>query len=273
MKVLDFGLAKIFAPREADSQAQLANSPTITAPMMTSAGMVLGTAAYMSPEQARGRAVDKRADIWAFGCVLYEMLAGRPAFGGDNSTDILLAVVQQEPDWSLLPDSSAAIASVIRRCLEKNPRERLRDIGDARLELRSDRAAKGPRPGATPRTSRPVGVAAAAFVVGAVTAGLLLYAWLARRSSSAEGADQPVRVTVSPPPGVELSTASRGSSLALSRDGRRIVFVGQQDGGAPRLYLRELGRFEAVAIEDTGGPPTRSSLRTAHRSGSSPVDD
>ena len=257
VKVLDFGLAKIFTAREADSQAQLANSPTLTAPMMTSAGVVLGTAAYMSPEQARGRAVDKRADIWAFGCLLYEMLAGRPAFGGDTTTDILAAVVQQEPDWSRLPPGSpAAIASVIRRCLEKNPRERLRDIGDARLELRSEAAAKDRRPGAAPRSVRPVGVATAAFVVGAVTAGLLLYAWLARRSSSTEAADQPVRVTVSPPPGVKLSTASRGSSVALSPDGRRLVFVGQQEGGAPRLYLREFGRFEAVAIAETDGATT-----------------
>ena len=253
VKVLDFGLAKIFAAREGDSQAQLANSPTITAAMMTSAGVVLGTAAYMSPEQARGRAVDKRADIWAFGCLLYEMLAGRPPFAGDNTTDILAAVVQQEPDWSRLPHRSAAITSLIRRCLEKNPRDRLRDIGDARLELRSDAAAKDPRPAAAPGNVRPVGVAAAAFVVGAVTAGLLLYAWFASRPSSIEAADPPVRVTVSPPPGVKLSTASRGSSVALSPDGRRLVFVGQLEGGAPRLYLRELGRFEAVALEGTEG--------------------
>ena len=101
-----------------------------------------------------------------------------------------------------------------------------------------------------------MGVATAAFVVGAVIAGLLLYAWLARRSSSTEVADQPVRVTVSPPPGVKLSTASRGSSVALSPDGRRLVFVGQQEGGAPRLYLRELGRFEAGAIAETDGATT-----------------
>ena len=254
VKVLDFGLAKVFAGLEADSQAQLANSPTITGPMLTSAGVVLGTAAYMSPEQARGRAVDKRADIWAYGCVLYEMLAGRRAFGGDNVTDILAAVVQREPDWSLLPpDGAAAIKSVIRRCLQKNPRERLRDIGDARLELRSEAAALDPGPAATLRGVRPVGLAAAAFVAGVVAAGLVFSVWLASRSSSTAGANRPVRVTVSPPPGVTLSTASRGSSVAISPDGRRLVFSGQEKAGPPRLYLRDLGRFEAVVIAETDG--------------------
>jgi eukaryotic-like serine/threonine-protein kinase len=256
VKVLDFGLAKVFGPG-VDSQAQLGNSPTITAPMMTSAGVVLGTAAYMSPEQARGRAVDKRGDIWAFGCVLYEMLAGRPAFDGDNVTDILAAVVQREPDWSLLPpDAPAAMTSVIRRCLEKNPRERLRDIGDARLELRSDGAVIDPGSRPAPRSVRPVGVAAVAFVAGLVAAGLLFYAWVASRSSASAGANRPMRVTLSPPSGVTLSTASRGSSVALSPDGRRLVFVGQEGGGPPRLYLRELDRFEAVAIAETDGAAT-----------------
>ena len=253
VKVLDFGLAKVFGGSE-DSQAQLANSPTVTGPMRTGAGVILGTAAYMSPEQARGRVVDKRADIWAYGCVLYEMFAGRPAFAGDNATDILAAVVQQEPDWSLLsPDGPPAIKSVIRRCLQKNPKERLRDVGDARLELRSEAAVIDPGTGPPPRSARPVALLAATFVAGVVTAGLLFSAWLARRSSSTQETNRPVRVTVSPPPGVMLSTASRGSSVALSPDGRRLVFVGRREGGPPRLYLRELGRFEAVAIEQTDG--------------------
>ena len=258
VKVLDFGLAKVFGGLETDSQAQLANSPTITAPMMTSAGVILGTAAYMSPEQARGRAVDKRADIWAFGCVLYEMLAGRPAFGGDNSTDILAAVVHQDPEWSLLPaDGTAAVTSVIRRCLQKNPRERLRDIGDARLELRSE-ATIDQGGSAAPSRVRRVGAIAAAFVAGIVAAGLLFYAWLGSRlpATETDAANRPVRLTVSPPAGVTLSTASRGSSVAVSPDGRRLVFVGQEQGRPPRLYLREVGSFEAVAIEQTDGAAT-----------------
>ena len=253
VKILDFGLAKVFGGPE-DNLAQLANSPTVTSPMMTGAGVVLGTAAYMSPEQARGRVVDKRADIWAYGCVLYEMLAGRPAFGGDNATDVLAAVVQQEPDWSLLPpDSPAALKSVIRRCLQKNPRERLRDIGDARLELNSEAAVIDPGSGITRRMVPSVSVTAAAFVAGVVAAALLFYAWLGSRSSSTEPTRRPVRVTVTPPPGVTLSTVSRGSSVAISPDGGRLVFVGRHEGGPPRLYLRELGRFEAVALEQTDG--------------------
>ena len=254
VKILDFGLAKVFGGLEADRRSPLSDSPTITGPMMTGAGVVLGTAAYMSPEQARGRVVDKRADIWAFGCVLYELLAGRPAFHGDNTTDILAAVVQQEPDWSMLPpDSPVAMKSVIRRCLQKNPRERLRDIGDARLELRSESPVIDLGPAAASKSPRPLGMAAAAFVAGVVAAALLFYAWLGSRSLSTEGGNRPVRATVSPPPGVTLSTASRGSSVAISPDGRRLVFVGRHQGGPPRLYLRELGRFEAVALGQTDG--------------------
>ena len=118
VKVLDFGLAKILTSGEDTGQVELANSPTLTSPMMTTAGIVLGTAAYMSPEQARGRPVDKRADIWAFGCVLYEMLAGRPAFAGDNTTDVLAAVVHHEPDWTRLPANvPVSGTALIRRCL------------------------------------------------------------------------------------------------------------------------------------------------------------
>ena len=121
LKILDFGLAKIFAGSDESHRTDLANSPTLTAPMMTTAGVVLGTAAYMSPEQARGRPVDKRADIWAFGCVLYEMLTGHPAFDGETSTDILAAIVQREPDWTRLPAAlPRSITALLRRCLQKN---------------------------------------------------------------------------------------------------------------------------------------------------------
>ena len=136
VKVLDFGLAKALRAGGRQRRSTLANSPTILAAGKTEPGIILGTAAYMSPEQARGRAVDKRADIWAFGCVLYEMLTGVQPFAGESTTDILAEVVQREPDWSLLPaDVPPAIRALLRRALQKNPRDRLRDIGDARLEL------------------------------------------------------------------------------------------------------------------------------------------
>jgi eukaryotic-like serine/threonine-protein kinase len=142
VKVLDFGLAKALDPpsgtRSGDRHDGLiTNSPTITSPaMMTSVGTILGTAAYMSPEQARGRSVDKRTDIWAFGCVLFEMLTARRAFPGDDVTDTIAAIVKSEPDWSALPpETPSSMRRALERCLQKDVGRRLRDIGDARIEL------------------------------------------------------------------------------------------------------------------------------------------
>ena len=134
VKVLDFGLAKAMDPAGA-SAANVANSPTLTA-HATALGMIIGTAAYMAPEQAKGKAVDKRADIWAFGVVFYEMLAGRSAFAGETVTDIIAAVVTREPEWTALPAGTpASIRRLLARCLEKDPKRRLRDIGDVRFEI------------------------------------------------------------------------------------------------------------------------------------------
>jgi serine/threonine protein kinase len=134
VKVLDFGLAKAFDASPGATDAS--QSPTITSPAMTEMGVILGTAAYMSPEQARGKAVDKRADIWAFGCVLYEMLTGQRAFAGDDVTETLARVLMKEPEWHALPPSTPpAIRKLIRRCLAKDRRERLPDAADARLEI------------------------------------------------------------------------------------------------------------------------------------------
>jgi serine/threonine protein kinase/Tol biopolymer transport system component len=134
VKVLDFGLAKVFEPVKA--APMVSQTPTLTAAPKTRAGVVLGTPGYMSPEQARGKPVDKRTDIWAFGCVLFELIAGRVAFAGDTTSDMLVAVLSQEPDWSLLPEATPGpLRRLVRRCLEKDPRHRLRDIGDARIEL------------------------------------------------------------------------------------------------------------------------------------------
>ena len=135
VKVLDFGLAKAMEPTGVASPS-VSQSPTITTPAMTQAGMILGTAAYMSPEQARGKPVDKRADIWAFGCVLYEMLTGQRAFDGEDVSDTLARVIEREPDWAKLPAAlSPALRTYIRRCLQKDPRQRVQAIGDVRLAL------------------------------------------------------------------------------------------------------------------------------------------
>jgi serine/threonine protein kinase len=133
VKVLDFGLAKALGPAEAPNSSQ---APTITTPAMTQAGMILGTAAYMSPEQARGKTVDKRADIWAFGAVLFEMLTGQRAFPGEDITDTIVSVISKEPDWSTLPSATpSGLRHVLGRCLKKDIRARLRDIGEARVQI------------------------------------------------------------------------------------------------------------------------------------------
>src|SRR5206468_2779936 len=135
VKVLDFGLAKAMEPTGAMSPS-MSMSPTITTPAMTQAGMILGTAAYMSPEQARGKVVDRRADIWAFGAVLFEMLTGRRAFGGDDVSDTLANVLKVEPPWDALPSNTPAhVRTLIRRCLQKDAQKRMPHIGVARLDI------------------------------------------------------------------------------------------------------------------------------------------
>src|SRR5262245_30470360 len=135
VKVLDFGLAKALDPAIATAGPNVSSSPTFTA-RASEIGMILGTAAYMAPEQARGKLVDRRADIWAFGAVLYEMLTGRRAFGGDDATDVIASVLIREPDWTALPDSTPPpLRRLLRRCLQKEPGRRLHHIADARLDL------------------------------------------------------------------------------------------------------------------------------------------
>jgi serine/threonine protein kinase len=151
VKVLDFGLAKV-AIGDA-SGTDLTAAPTVTLGG-TREGMIVGTAAYMSPEQARGQAVDKRTDIWAFGCVLYEMLTGRTAFPGQTMSDTIAAILEREPNWSALPPAiPASLHRLLRRCLEKDPKRRLRDIGDARIDL--DDATASPAPTTTPSKPLP----------------------------------------------------------------------------------------------------------------------
>ncbi len=135
VKVLDFGLAKAMDPIGSGATADAMNAPTLTSPAMTHAGMILGTAAYMAPEPARGRVVDRRADIWAFGVVVFEMLSGRRVFGGDDVTDTIVSVVSKEPDWNALPPIPAALRRMLERALRKDPNSRLRDIGEARVQI------------------------------------------------------------------------------------------------------------------------------------------
>ena len=144
VKILDFGLAKALEPKQ-PSDINVTQSPTITTPaMMTGVGVILGTAAYMSPEQAKGKPADKRSDIWAFGCVLYEMLAGKRAFDGEDVSDILAAILRAVPDWNALPATTPRrVRTLLMRCLQKDRRERLADIADARFEIVDARGTSG----------------------------------------------------------------------------------------------------------------------------------
>jgi serine/threonine protein kinase len=151
VKVLDFGLAKSIDPSGVLSGVDAANSPTFTSPAATGIGVILGTAAYMAPEQARGKAVDSRADIWAFGVTVYEMLTGKPLFAGASVSEVLASILRDGPNWETLPhDTPASVRTLLRRCLQKDPQLRLRHAGDARLEL-TDADLSPPPPATAPR--------------------------------------------------------------------------------------------------------------------------
>ena len=245
VKVLDFGLAKALAGDASSPDAS--NSPTLTA-QATAAGIVVGTAAYMSPEQARGKSVDKRADIWAWGCLLYEMLTGRRAFEGETVSDTLASVLRAEIDWAALPDETpASVRRVLKRCLDRDVRTRFHDIADARIEMEEkDAAAPARSASPSPSRSQPTSArwrGAALFAAGAVlAAGLIL---LARRP-----APRPEPVRRFALSGLNL-LVDRGQSLALSPDGNTLVFRGRGDDGFERLYLRALDSLELRALPGT----------------------
>jgi hypothetical protein len=225
-------------------------SPTITTPaMMTGVGMILGTAAYMSPEQARGKAVDRRSDIWAFGCVLYEMLTGTRAFEGEDVSETLAAVIKGEPDWNRLPaNTRGALRRLLRRCLQKDAKERLHDISDARLEISEAQATTDPEVGifATPvSVRRPDRVAWTLLAVATLTLVAL-----------AVPATLYVRRTVPAPVITRLDVVTPSTtdafSFALSPDGRQLVFNANGEKG-PQLWLRPLDQTTAQQLAGTEG--------------------
>jgi Tol biopolymer transport system component len=248
VKVLDFGLAKALdqrAPPAAPSDPTY--SPTITSPAMTAMGMILGTASYMSPEQARGRVVDRRADIWAFGCVLFEMLTGRRAFPGESVTDTLARVIEREPDWTSLPAATPAhVRGVLERCLRKDPARRLRDMGDVRMALDEGGAAAPAVAAVTGR--RPAWHVPAGLAV-TLLAGTAL-GWLARPAPMAGAAvTAPVQLDLLLPEGVDLFTLP-GARLAISPDGTRIAFVAG-GRGSRQVFVRALDGAQPVPVKGT----------------------
>ena len=237
-KILDFGLAKGEFVQDVKSE-----SPTVTR-QETETGVILGTPAYMSPEQARGKTLDKRTDIWSFGCCLYEAVTGKTAFLGDTVSDTIAKILEGEPDWGALPEHVPLLArSLLRRCLQKDPRRRLHDIADARIEL--DEAQSLPAAGetaASPRTVLPWVLVA----LMAVLAGLAL--WASWRTGPAEN-QRPWRASIN------LSLEGTGNIFpsALSPDGVQLVYGANIGGQGVQLYLRELGRNESTPIPGTEG--------------------
>jgi len=249
VKILDFGLAKALDAPE--TPADLSRSPTLSV-AATRAGMVLGTAAYMSPEQARGKSADKRADIWAFGLVLFEMLAGRSAFRGETVTDLLAAVVKEEPDWSALPaETPPALRRLLRRCLQKDPSRRLHDIADARLELEESLAEPPDAPArlTAPAAAQPAARRAlpwALAAVFAVTAAVLGWQIL---GEPARPAGRQMHFTIALPPQTRLADPVWPVAV-LSPDGSLLVMEVWRSG-TTQLYLRRMDQLEAAALPGT----------------------
>ncbi|HJQ99318.1 MAG TPA: protein kinase [Candidatus Polarisedimenticolaceae bacterium] len=251
-KVLDFGLGKSLegdVPQAANS----GNSPTLTT-AGTQAGVIMGTAGYMSPEQAKGRATDRRTDVWAFGCVLFEMLTGKKAFEGEDVSETLAAILRAEPDWKLLPsDLPPPLRILIERCLVKDRNGRLADMSVVRFLL-SDGASSmsGPAPLVTeaPKTKSRLPVA---LITGVAALAAVLTFGATRWIDAPRGAPRAraAHVSVPLPDGVEVG-ATHLLPIALSRDGMRLAFVGSRDG-KNQIYVRTLGEPEARALDGTEG--------------------
>ena len=290
VKVLDFGLAKALdgsRPSDGPNQRTFANAATITSPAMpfdvrsshpeqgrevTTVGQILGTAAYMAPEQAKGQPVDRRADIWAFGCVLYEMLTGRRVFPGDDVTETLASVVKTEPDWSALPAATPpAVRRLLARALQKDHRRRLADMHDARLELDEPAADVDAAPRGSSRAYVPWTIAA----VLALSLAGAAYLWPRNAATTVESSV--VRFEIPPPPGGQFPL--RPGAISLSPDGQQVAFVSGNYPG--RVHVRALADVAATPITQITGvaniaapvwsPDARSIIVTAGTAMGGPV--
>jgi serine/threonine-protein kinase len=249
VKVLDFGLAK--ALERDPSSFDISTSPTISR-MATMQGVLLGTAAYMSPEQAKAKPVDRRTDIWAFGCVLYEMLTGKQAFTGETVTDTLASIIKEEPDWKLLPSATPMrVLVLLQRCLQKDPKQRLRDIGDARISLEEVLSGEGtPSPAVGPPAKQWRWWLALGIAVVIVAAAASLVTWNLKPLP----AKPVIRTVINLPPGDQLA-AEDYPAIAISPDGTQIAYVALHSG-TRQIYLRALDSLEARPLAGTEGGNT-----------------
>jgi serine/threonine-protein kinase len=256
VKLLDFGLAKALSQEDPKSiSGTLANSPTIASPAMTAMGVILGTAAYMAPEQARGKGIDRRVDIWAFGVVFYEMLTGVRLFEGESVAETLGLIFSREPDLDRLPAGTPpGIRRIIGRCLVKDPRQRLRDAGDARLLIDDALEGRGDANSSAAALPAPVSAPAVAprrdriVEISLVIAVLALAAaaggWYARPSS----APAPMRLSIALPPGDQVTAPP-----AISPDGQLVAYVAGKTPNSAQLYIRSLNDFAPHAVANSNG--------------------
>ncbi|GMR22500.1 MAG: hypothetical protein BMS9Abin37_0855 [Acidobacteriota bacterium] len=241
-KILDFGLAKAFLPEESVS-AETSQSPTLT--KGTALGAIMGTASYMSPEQARGKAVDKRTDIWAMGVCLFEALSGNKPFDGETVTDVLAAVVKNVPSWESLPaETPSAVRRLLQRSLEKKARDRIHHAADARIELEhaDDTIALDDVGGGGKALATAVSIAILATIVAA---------WSLIRSP----ASAPVEITrtaIPVEPGLRFGNLTLSGSVAISANGRHLAYVGWLPGSSERLYLRATDSLQSQIVEGSG---------------------
>ncbi len=247
VKVLDFGLAKTVVEHAA-TQSHL---PTATVGA-TREGLVVGTAAYMSPEQVRGWEIDRRTDVWAFGCVLYEMLTGRPAFSGDSVADTIAAVIERDLDWGILPPSTPPVLMrLLRRCVQRDLKRRLRDMGDARLDLEEAASDSPARDRPTPTLAARGWRTTAALMAGLLTLGVLLGAAAASyRGLSPRRAGAPAHFVVPLSPTATQLSGLDFPSVAISPDGSRLAFVGSR-GGQTLLFVRQMNSLDSTALPGT----------------------
>jgi Tol biopolymer transport system component len=253
VKVLDFGLAKLNDPNVSNvsnvpnvpNAPNVSMSPTVISPAMTTVGVLLGTAAYMAPEQARGRQTDRRVDVWAFGCVLFEMLSGRQAFPGSDVTEVLATVLKSEPEWDALPSTTPPrVRRVLERCLQKDPKQRIRDIGDVRLGLDGAfetrvAASSASEPARQRRVFWPIAVVAVALLAAGLT-------WLFGRPAPASEVTKRFAMVL---PTGDLLPFTAGTMVAVSPDGRTLAYRAAR-GGTIRLFVRQIDQVEAAVVGD-----------------------
>jgi Tol biopolymer transport system component len=258
VKLLDFGLAKALEGETA--AGDVSSSPTMSR-MATQAGVILGTAAYMSPEQAKGRPAGRRADVWAFGCVLFEMLTGKKPFDGETVTDILASVVKEDPNWSLLPSNTPpALQNLLHRCLKKDAKQRMQAIGDARIaleEILSGAAGGQEAPTVAPlakRSRREIVAWVLVAVLALAAAGVAAWAWLSPRPATAP----PAIAYIPPPTGASYRSFGFGAGpVVVSPDGKQLAFSATDEKGVTKIWVRPLagGQAKPLAGTDDGSAP------------------